>query len=209
MTQTTQTLDAHERLAPLQTPEVVASPPAASVTTPQTVGRFGTFAITFGIAFAILYTVLERLNWPLFTYHPAVNRLDFWMARPRSGEGPPMYWFGWLALSITGALVVSWIAAILPARALLRATIFCCVLAAIWPAAFAIGVSLDGRASFDSDVAMTIAWVSALPALVVAAAAGLFIPLAWAERLWLKLLLIVPLGAFAVLAFSLRSYFLR
>ena len=47
-----------------------------------------TFAITFGIAFAIVYTVFERLNWPFFTYHPAVGKVDFWMHPPRSGQGP-------------------------------------------------------------------------------------------------------------------------
>ena len=49
-----------------------------------------------GISFAILYTLFEQMNWPLFTYHPAVGKLDFWMQRARSGEGPGMYWYGWL-----------------------------------------------------------------------------------------------------------------
>ena len=52
--------------------------------------KFGIFAITFGISFALLYTVFERLNWPLFTYHPASGK---WisgsrqraLARPCSG----------------------------------------------------------------------------------------------------------------------------
>jgi hypothetical protein len=49
---------------------------------------FGTLAITFGIAFAILYT--ERLNWPLFTFHPITGAVDFW--RQPTGIGPLMFW---------------------------------------------------------------------------------------------------------------------
>jgi hypothetical protein len=30
------------------------------------------------------------------------------MQRPRSDEGPPMYWYGWLALSFSGAAVIGW-----------------------------------------------------------------------------------------------------
>src|SRR5437773_6710645 len=89
----------------------IPTTPAPS-TMPVRASKFGTFAITFGIAFAILYTVFERLNWPLFTYHPAVGKLDFWMQPARSGEGPPMYWYGWLMLSTAGALVLGWIATI-------------------------------------------------------------------------------------------------
>ena len=51
--------------------------------------QVGTFAITFGITFAILYTTFERLNWPLFTYHPAVGKLDFWMQPARTGKARP------------------------------------------------------------------------------------------------------------------------
>src|SRR6266545_2867519 len=103
----TQTLDAGEALARVdQSRRPDVSAPATVATKP--LSRFGRFAITFGIAFAVLYTVFERLNWPLFTYHPAVGKLDFWMQRARSGEGPPMYWYGWLALSFPCALVVGW-----------------------------------------------------------------------------------------------------
>ena len=99
----TQTLHADERIA-LDHARAIRTPVSASATTET---RFGTFAITFGIAFAILYTILERQNWPLFTYHPAVGKVDFWMHAARSGEGPPMYWYGWLVTSLLGATAVS------------------------------------------------------------------------------------------------------
>ena len=53
---------------------------------------------TFG-TFAILYTLFERQNWPLFTYHPAVGRLDFLRNMGIPEDGPPMFWYGWVVLS--------------------------------------------------------------------------------------------------------------
>src|SRR5882762_11263124 len=128
----TQTLDIHQDVSRLGRAQ--AAPSSAA---PAAISKSGIFAIAFGITFAVLYTVLEQLNWPLFTYHPAVGKLDFWMQRPRSGEGPPMYWYGWLALTLPGALVLGWIATMIPGRWLHRATIFNCVVAALWPATLA------------------------------------------------------------------------
>jgi uncharacterized SAM-binding protein YcdF (DUF218 family) len=65
-----------------------ASPLAAS-------SRFRTFAVTFAIVSPVLYLVCVSLSLPLFTYHPAVNRIDFLWSPPRSGEGPAIYWYGW------------------------------------------------------------------------------------------------------------------
>jgi hypothetical protein len=51
--------------------------------------------------------------------------------------------------------------------------------------------------------------VSAIPAFVGAVASGYFVPVAWAQRLWTKLLLVVPIIGLVVLAISLKTYFLR
>src|SRR5690242_2818131 len=108
----TQLLNAHERASQFDHAQAVdASTSTASASSAST--KAASFAITFGIAFAILYTLFERLNWPLFTYHPAVERFDFWMQPARSGEGPPMYWYGWLILAGLGALALAWIATFL------------------------------------------------------------------------------------------------
>jgi hypothetical protein len=171
--------------------------------------RLGVFAITFGISFVLLYTVFERLNWPLFTYHPAVGKIDFWMQRPRSGEGPPMYWYGWLALTFLCATAVSVLATMMSRTSVLRATVFACVLAVVWPAIFAVWSHIDLRSSFDSDVVTWITWMSAIPGILGAAAVAYFIPIHWAERLWTKLLLLAPICGLVVLAISLKSYFLR
>ena len=183
---------------------------AETSTTPTRESKFGTFAITFGIAFAILYTVFERLNWPFFTFHPAVGKLDFWMQPARSGEGPPMYWYGWLVLSGAGAVVLGWIATMISRQWLLRATIFSCVLAVLWPTAFWIAVFMDERTSFDTDLVKSLKWMTAIPGLAGAAAAGYFVPVQWTERMWTRLLLIVPIGGLSVLSYTLiKQYFLR
>lgn len=204
----THTLDVNERISQLDRSHAIDVATSARSMTSTRASKFGTFAVTFGITFAILYTIFERLNWPLFTYHPAVGKLDFWMQRARSGEGPPMYWYGWLALSFPGALVLGWIATMISGRLLHRATIFCCVLATLWPAAFAFAAFIADRASFDAEFLKSV-WISAIPALVGAAAVSYFVTSQWAQRVWTGWLLIMPIGGLIVLGYSLRQYFLR
>src|SRR5262249_312753 len=105
--------------------------------------------------------------------------------------------------------VVSLIATALPSRWLLRLTIFACALAVLWPAIFAGWTSFDLRSSYDTDVVASIMWMSAVPGFAGAAAAAYLIPIEWAQRLWTRLLLIVPIGALVVLGISLKTYFLR
>jgi len=204
----TQTLDVHERISELGRSDATGAPTSAATTMPTGASKFGTFAITFGIAFAILYTVCVWRNWPLFTYHPAVNKLDFGWHPGRSGEGPPMHWYGWLALAFPGAAVLGWVATMVSSQRLQRATVFCCVLAALWPTLFALGAFVADRASFDLEFLKSV-WLSAIPALAGAAAVSYFIPSQWAQRLWPAWLLIVPIGAFVLLGYSLKPLFLR
>src|SRR5262245_1743524 len=199
----TQTLDIHQDASGLAHAQA-----APSSTAPAAISKSGVFAITFGIAFMVLYTVFEQLNWPLFTYHPAVGKLDFWMQRPRSGEGPPMYWFGWLALSGIGAVVVSSVATLLPRAWLYRLTVFCCVLAALWPALLAAAAFIADRVSFDAEFLKPI-WLTGALALAGAAGLSLYGSAQWVQRLWVKWLWLVPVGGLAVLGYSLKSFFLR
>jgi hypothetical protein len=204
----TQLLNAHERISQFgQAQTVDASTSATSASSTGT--KAASFAITFGIAFAILYTLFERLNWPLFTYHPAVGRFDFWMQPARSGEGPPMYWYGWLLLAGLGAFSLAWIATVLSNRSLQRATFFGCALAIVWSAAFGIATYLDDRTSYDSDVVQWLAWVTAIPSVMGAAVVAYFVPIQWAQRLWAYWLLVMPIGGLAILGYSLKQYFLR
>ncbi len=77
---------------------------------------FGTFAIVFAIATPIIYVASELGGWPLFTYHPGVNRIDFGWAAARANEGPAMYWYGWIATTLIAAALLGWLASLLPRR---------------------------------------------------------------------------------------------
>ena len=77
---------------------------------------FKTFAIVFGIATTALYVACDMLNWPLFTYHPATNRVELFYAPPRKGEGPVMYWYGWTATTMLAAAALAVLGTFLPER---------------------------------------------------------------------------------------------
>jgi hypothetical protein len=181
---------------------------AQTSTAPTKASKFDVFTFTFGIAFAILYTICVWRNWPLFTYHPAVNRFDLFWNPGRSGEGPAMHWYGWLVVSAAGASVLGWIATIIPSQWLHRATIFCCLLAALWPAFFVLAVFIADRASVDLEFLRSV-WITAVPALTGAIALGSFVSSQLAKRLWPRWLVIVPIGSFIVLGYSLVPLFRR
>jgi hypothetical protein len=75
---------------------------------------FKTFAIVFGFSTAALYVLCDMMGWPLFTYHPATNRVELFHAPPRQGEGPVMYWYGWTASSMLGAAAFGLLSTFLP-----------------------------------------------------------------------------------------------
>jgi hypothetical protein len=197
----TQTLDVHRRLGELDSARATAAP------TSQAKSAFGTFAITFGISFTLLYTIYERLNWPLFTYQPAVGNIYFWLHRPLSGEGPPMYWYGWISLAVPSALLVGLIATLLPDQLLRRGTVFCCTLAALWPTLNSLGIAIDSWGAYDAEFLHSLG-LAAIPAVIGAAAITYYVP-SLAQRAWTSWLLIVPIGGLVVLGYSLNIYFLR
>jgi hypothetical protein len=201
----TQTLDVHGRFAELDSSRAAGAPTA---TKQAVASKFGTFAITFGIAFATLYTVFERLNWPLFTYHPVLGVLDF--GRQSTGTGPPMFWYGWIVLSALSAFVVGSIATLVPDQWLRRATVFCCVLTGLWPTCLAgLRIFIVDWATFDADFLDSV-WVAAIPAFVGTAAITYLVPGRLAERMWTSWLFIMPIGGLVVLGYSLlQPWFLR
>ena len=73
-----------------------------------------TFAIVFGFGTTALYVICDMMNWPLFTYHPERTGWTCFMRRPRKGEGPAMYWYGWTATSMLAAAVLGLLATFLP-----------------------------------------------------------------------------------------------
>jgi hypothetical protein len=201
----TQTLDANFRTSGLGRERPASSPTSA---TRAEASKLGTFAVAFGIAYAILYTLFERQNWPLFTYHPAINQLDFWREVGRPEDGPPMFWYGWVVLSGAAAAVVAWIATMVPTALLRRATTFFCVLAALWPICFALAGVIDERASFNAEFLRSV-WASGVPAVVGAAAVSYFVSSRWAERAWLGWMFLMPIGGLVILGYSLNQYFLK
>jgi hypothetical protein len=201
----TQTLDMNERIAQLSRSDAMDAPASRSAARSS---KLGTFAVAFGIAFAILYTICERQNWPLFTYHPAVDRWSFGMQSAPPEDGPPMFWYGWIALSAASAAVVGFIATMVSVRWLYRATTFFCVLAALWPAFFALAGVIDERASFNAEFLRSV-WVAGIPALLGAAAASYLVSSRWAQQAWTGWLLFMPIGGLVILGYSLNQYFLK
>jgi hypothetical protein len=200
----TQTLDAGAGFSQLDRAPAGGAP----TSTAQTSAKFGTFAIAFGIAFPLLYTVFERLNWPLVTYHPVLGVLDF--GRQPAGVGPPMFWYGWITLAIPSALVVALVATVISDQWLRRGTVFCCALAVLWPAALTgLRIFIVDWATFDADFLNSV-WVAAIPAFVGAAVITYYVPARLAERVWTSWLLLAPIGGLVVLGYSLlQPWFLR
>ena len=69
--------------------------------------------ILFSIVFALAYLVCVEKNYALFTYHPAINEFGWGVQKP--GEGPAMYWYGWLGSAGLVAAVAAAIGMVLPA----------------------------------------------------------------------------------------------
>jgi hypothetical protein len=63
----------------------------------------------------VMYVICVLLNLPLFTFHPATNRFAWGWEAARSGEGPAMYWYGWVATVLIVGLIVGIGATMLPA----------------------------------------------------------------------------------------------
>jgi len=82
--------------------------------------KFKAFALVFGLTFAIMYVVCDLFSLPLFTYHPATNRVGWGWEAGRSGEGPAMYWYGWTAMCLVVGTVLGVLATLLPASVIKR-----------------------------------------------------------------------------------------
>jgi hypothetical protein len=86
--------------------------------------KFKAFALVFAISFPVLYVICDVFNLPLFTYHPAMNRFEFWWGPARSGEGPAMYWYGWTATCLVAGTLLGLLATLLPENAVKKIPLF-------------------------------------------------------------------------------------
>jgi len=77
---------------------------------------FKKFATIFSISGPVIYCLVQFFNYPLFTFHPATDRIVWGYEAARSGEGPNMLWYGWSATTILIAAALGIIAMMLPER---------------------------------------------------------------------------------------------
>ena len=89
------------------------APPPSSLAASS---AFGKFATAFSISGPAVYCLVQYFNYPLFTFHPATDRIVWGYEAARSGEGPNMLWYGWSATTILIAAGLGVIAMMLPER---------------------------------------------------------------------------------------------
>jgi hypothetical protein len=76
--------------------------------------KFRAFATTFSISGPVIYCVVQYLNYPLFTYWPAIGRAAWGFGPGGAATGPNMLWYGWSVTTILIAAVLGIVAMILP-----------------------------------------------------------------------------------------------
>ncbi len=86
--------------------------------------RFKAFALSFSTSGPVVYCLIQYFNWPLFTFHPATNRLVWGYEAARPGEGPNMLWYGWTMTTILIAGAIGIAAMFLPERIIKRIPLF-------------------------------------------------------------------------------------
>ena len=84
----------------------------------MTISRaFPVFAIAFAVLYIVqVYLTAFQINLALITYHPQIGRWAMLAEAPRQGQGPAMYWYGWLLTSALGAGTIAALSLMLPAR---------------------------------------------------------------------------------------------
>ena len=76
--------------------------------------KFKTFVIVYSVIHPVVYMVSVVWQLPLFTFHPATNRIVWGYEAARSGEGPNMTWYGWIATTVIVGVIVGLVATRLP-----------------------------------------------------------------------------------------------
>jgi hypothetical protein len=168
--------------------------------------KLATFTIAFGVAYAVIYAICTEVNLPLLTYHPVIGGVDLLWKPAR--QGPAMYWYGWMLTSLIGALVLAWIATIVPEQWVQRAIFFGCLAAVGYLIFYTLALFVYDKATVELEFLKS-RWLSVGAALLAAAAISFFAPAAWHQRLWPGWVVVVPIGALAVLAYYLTPFFTR
>jgi hypothetical protein len=72
--------------------------------------------IIFSAAYAVLYLAAMYYNLALFTYYPAAKQFYLLVPATPQARGPAMFWYGWIASAALGALALSLLSLLAPAR---------------------------------------------------------------------------------------------
>jgi hypothetical protein len=168
--------------------------------------KIPTFTIVFVVACAVLYAICTEFNIPAITYHPVIGEIDLGWKPARSG--PAMYWYGWMLSSLIGALVIAFIATVVPASWLQRFLVFACVTAAAYLVIYTIALIIYGKASVEMET-LKDRRLSAGAAVILAAFVSYLARPHWTQRVWDGWTWLVPIGASAVLGYYLIPFFTR
>ena len=93
---------------------MTSTTPTLSPTSLASSTKFKTFVIVYSIIHPVMYMVSVVWQLPLFTFHPATNRIVWGYEAARSGEGPNMTWYGWIATTVIVGVIVGLVATRLP-----------------------------------------------------------------------------------------------
>jgi hypothetical protein len=100
------------------------APTTAAGSTLAASSKFKAFATTFSITGPVIYCLTVYLNWPVFTYFPAIGRFGWGLEGVQSGTGPNMLWYGWTLTTILIAGGLGIIAMMLPGRVTRKIPLF-------------------------------------------------------------------------------------
>jgi hypothetical protein len=178
------------------TTTTTSTAPAASLATSV---KFMAFALAMGLATPILYVLCDIFGLPLFTYHPATNRVDLLWAPARSGEGPAMYWYGWTGTTLIVGALMGLVATVFPQQKVSTFTILMTGIAAI---VIALWVFL--WRGMPAELWLKVGITVGVSVLVCALAAMRSEDAN--KKLLLQLLWVLPLLAFIPLWFSLQPF---
>jgi hypothetical protein len=161
--------------------------------------KFMAFALAMGLATPILYVLCDIFGLPLFTFHPATNRVELFWAPARSGEGPAMYWYGWTGTTLVVGALMGLVATVFPKE---RISTFTLLMTGVVALVIAVWVFLwRGMPSeLSTKVGITVG-LSILLCVVAAMRSE-----AANKKLLMQLLWLLPLLAFIPLWFSLQPF---
>jgi len=98
----------------MTTSTLSVAPKPASGSSLATSAKFRTFGVTFVTVGVLTYLLGIFLRFTLFSYHPVTNLFEWGIQEPHSGQGPVMYWYGWIAMAVLVAGAAGFLATLLP-----------------------------------------------------------------------------------------------